>query len=102
MKLLRYGPRGSEKPGLLDSTGTIRDLAGHIPDLGPDELAAGMLARLREIDPTSLPVVPGTPRLGPVLSSVGKFIAIGLNYKDHAAESNMPIPTEPVVFMKAT
>jgi len=102
MKLLRYGHRGCEKPGLLDSAGTIRDLSEHIPDLGPAELAAGVLDRVRSVDPSSLPVVPGTPRIGPILSSVGKFLAIGLNYSDHAAESNMPIPTEPVVFMKAT
>jgi 2,4-didehydro-3-deoxy-L-rhamnonate hydrolase len=102
MKLLRYGPSGREKPGLLDSSGTIRDLSGHIADLGPVELAAGVLTRLQDIDPQSLPVVLGNPRIGPILSSVGKFLAIGLNYSDHAAESNMPIPTEPVVFMKAT
>ena len=102
MKLLRHGPRGLEKPGLLDPSGAIRDLSGHITDLGPEELANGVLNRLRKIDPGSLPVVAGTTRLGPVLSNVGKFIAIGLNYSDHAAESNMPVPTEPVVFMKAT
>jgi 2,4-diketo-3-deoxy-L-fuconate hydrolase len=102
MKLLRYGPSGREKPGLLDQSGNIRDLSGHIADLGPKELADGILRRLAEIDPDSLPVVAGTTRLGPVLSGVGKFIAIGLNYSDHAAESNMPVPTELVVFMKAT
>jgi 2-keto-4-pentenoate hydratase/2-oxohepta-3-ene-1,7-dioic acid hydratase in catechol pathway len=102
MRLLRYGPRGREKPGLLDAAGKIRDLSGHIRDLGPAELAAGVLDRIRVIDPASLPVVQGSPRIGPILSSVGKFLAIGLNYSDHAAESNMPIPTEPVVFMKAT
>lgn len=102
MKLLRYGPRGREKPGLLDSAGTIRDLSAHIPDLGPAELAADAIERLKLLDPASLPPVLGSPRIGPVLSSIGKFIGIGLNYADHAAESNMPIPTEPAVFMKAT
>jgi 2,4-diketo-3-deoxy-L-fuconate hydrolase len=102
MKLLRYGPAGHEKPGLLDPSGTIRDLSGHVRDLGPAELAAGLLHRVRDLDLSSLPVVPGTPRIGPILSSVGKFLAIGLNYSGHAAESNMPIPTEPVMFMKAT
>ncbi len=101
MKLLRYGPRGRERPGILDQSGTIRELTGHVVDFGPAELATDLLYRLRDIDPTALPAVPGIPRIGPVLSSVGKFIAIGLNYRDHAAESNMPIPTEPVVFMKA-
>lgn len=101
MKLLRYGPSGQEKPGLLDSTGVLRDLSNEIADLGPAEVAAD-LARITTLDPSSLPTVPGTPRIGPILSRVGKFIAIGLNYSDHAAESNMPIPSEPVVFMKAT
>jgi len=101
MKLLRYGPPGREKPGLLDEGGIIRDLSAHLADLGPKQLADGSLKRLTELVPSSLPAVPGGVRLGPVLSSVGKFIAIGLNYSDHAAESNMPIPTEPVVFMKA-
>jgi 2,4-diketo-3-deoxy-L-fuconate hydrolase len=101
MKLLRYGPRNREKPGLLDHSGSIRDLSHHIADIGPKELADGTVERLAEIDPASLPVVVGTSRLGPVLSSVGKFIAIGLNYSDHAAESGMPVPAEPVVFMKA-
>jgi 2-keto-4-pentenoate hydratase/2-oxohepta-3-ene-1,7-dioic acid hydratase in catechol pathway len=101
MKLLRYGPAGHEKPGLLDPNGTIRDLSAHVADLSPSTLAAGVLKRLAELDPASLPPVQGTPRLGPILASTGKFIAIGLNYSDHAAESNMAIPTEPVVFMKA-
>jgi 2,4-diketo-3-deoxy-L-fuconate hydrolase len=96
------GPPGRERPGLLDHSGRIRDLSNHIADLGPKGLADGTLRRLAEINPASLPVVAGTTRLGPVLSSVGKFIAIGLNYSDHAAESNMPVPAEPVVFMKAT
>src|SRR5262245_32365617 len=94
MKLLRYGPRGHEKPGLLDSTGIIRDLSTHIPDLGPAELATGAIERLKTLDVASLPTVSGSPRIGPCIGNVGKFIAIGLNYSDHAAESNMPIPTE--------
>jgi 2,4-diketo-3-deoxy-L-fuconate hydrolase len=102
MKLLRYGPRGGERPGILDASGTLRDLSGHIDDLSPAIIAGGDLNRLSGIDLASLPTVSGTPRMGSILSSVGKFIAIGLNYSDHAAESNMPIPTEPVVFMKAT
>jgi 2-keto-4-pentenoate hydratase/2-oxohepta-3-ene-1,7-dioic acid hydratase in catechol pathway len=101
MKLLRYGPRGAEKPGLLDATGTIRDLCGHIPDLGPAELATGAIETIRKLDVASLPAVSGKPRIGPVLSGTGKFIAIGLNFSDHAAESNLPAPTEPVIFMKA-
>jgi len=102
MKLLRYGPPGREKPGLLDPTGTIRDLSDHIGDVGPQELADSALSRLAAIDPAALPVVARDTRLGPALSNVGKFIAIGLNYSDHAAESNMAVPAEPVVFMKAT
>jgi 2-keto-4-pentenoate hydratase/2-oxohepta-3-ene-1,7-dioic acid hydratase in catechol pathway len=101
MKLLRYGPRSQEKPGLLDRSGAIRDLSKHIADLGPDEVTPETLRRLAAIDPASLPVVSTPVRLGSVLSRVDKFIAIGLNYSDHAAESNMPIPKEPVVFTKA-
>jgi 2,4-diketo-3-deoxy-L-fuconate hydrolase len=101
VKLLRYGVVGREKPGLLDSTGVLRDLSTELADLGPVEIAED-LARIASLDPFSLPTVPGTPRIGSILSRVGKFIAIGLNYRDHAAESNMPIPTEPVVFMKTT
>lgn len=102
MKLLRYGSRGHEKPGLLDRTGTLRDLSGHIADLGPSEITPQMLSHLASIDPASLPAVHGVPRIGSILSRVGKFIAIGLNFADHAEESGMPIPAEPIVFMKAT
>jgi 2-keto-4-pentenoate hydratase/2-oxohepta-3-ene-1,7-dioic acid hydratase in catechol pathway len=102
MKLLRYGPPGAEKPGLLDSTGTIRDLSGVVPDLARDALLPQSIDKLRTLDPNSLPRVNGTPRLGPCVGQVGKFICIGLNYADHAAESNMPLPKEPIVFMKAT
>lgn len=101
MKLLRYGPQGSEKPGLLDADGHIRDLSGHLGDITPDALSPESLARLAALDPTSLPLVNGAPRHGVPVAGVGKFIAIGLNYADHAAESNMPIPKEPIVFTKA-
>ncbi|MGY2048506.1 fumarylacetoacetate hydrolase family protein [Methylobacterium sp. JK268] len=101
MKLLRYGPAGQEKPGLLDAEGRIRDLSGHIADIGPDALSPAGLASLARIAPDSLPVVDGSPRHGVPVAGVGKFIAIGLNYADHAAESNLPIPKEPVVFTKA-
>ncbi len=102
MKLLRYGPAGEEKPGLLDSTGAIRDLSGVVPDISRSTLLPDSLDRLRQIDPATLPRVAGTPRLGPCVGQVGKFICVGLNYSDHAAESNMPVPAEPIIFMKAT
>jgi len=102
MKLLRYGDPGSEKPGLLDSSGTIRDLSGAVPDIARGTLLPESLDELRKLDPSSLPRVNGNPRLGPCVGGVGKFICIGLNYADHAAESNMPLPKEPIVFMKAT
>ena len=101
MKLLRYGPAGHEQPGLLDSNGRIRSLAGILPDLTPQHLSPAGLARLAAIDPASLPVATGNPRLGVPFAGTRKFIAIGLNYADHAAESNHPVPTEPVVFTKA-
>ena len=100
MKLLRYGPQGQEKPGLLDADGAIRDLSGHVPDIAGAVLTD--LDRLAQIDPASLPKVEGTPRLGPCVAGTGKFICIGLNYADHAAESGLQVPPEPVVFMKAT
>lgn len=102
MKLLRYGSQGLEKPGALDPNGRIRDLSGVIPDLAGESLLPKSLERLRNINLTSLPLVEGHPRLGPCVFNVGKFICIGLNYSDHAAESGMPVPREPVVFMKAT
>ncbi len=101
MKLLRYGPAGHEQPGLLDAQGRLRSLTGLLADLGPAQLAPASLAHLAEIDPATLPVVPGHPRLGVPVSGTRKFLAIGLNYADHAAESNLPIPSEPVVFTKA-
>ena len=101
MKLLRYGPAGHEQPGLLDANGRIRSLAANIPDLTPQHLSPAALKRLAAIDPASLPVATGSPRLGVPFAGSRKFIAIGLNYADHAAESNLAIPTEPVVFTKA-
>ncbi len=102
MKLLRYGPPGQEKPGLLDATGTLRDLSGVIPDLTGAQLGDATLSRIRALDPASLPPVPGTPRIGPCVGAVGKFICIGLNYADHAAEAGMALPAEPIIFAKAT
>lgn len=102
MKLLRYGPKGQEKPGLVDTDGKIRDLSAHVDDIAGDALSDASLARLRAIDPATLPVVEGEPRTGACVGRVGKMVCIGLNYADHAAESNMPIPSEPVVFNKWT
>ena len=102
MKLLRFGPQGQEKPGLLDASGTIRDLSGIVDDIAGSVLSDASLARLREIDPSTLPAVTGQTRIGPCVGRVGKFVCIGLNYADHAAESGLPVPTEPVVFNKWT
>ncbi|MBI6620858.1 ureidoglycolate lyase [Pseudomonas corrugata] len=102
MKLLRYGEKGSEKPGLLDDDNQVRDLSGHVPDIAANVLAPESLAKLATIDPRSLPVVAGQPRIGPCVGQVGKFICIGLNYADHAAESNMEVPKEPIIFNKWT
>ena len=102
MKLLRYGSKGSERPGLLDEGKTIRDLSDVIPDISGAALSPESLARLLALDPRTLPAVNGTPRMGPCVGSVGKFVCIGLNYSDHAAESGMAVPKEPVLFMKAT
>lgn len=102
MKLLRHGPLGQEKPGILAGDGTMRDLSAHVDDIGGAAISDAGLARLAQIDPASLPVVaPGT-RLGACVAGTGKFICIGLNYADHAAESGMDVPPEPVIFMKAT
>ncbi|MGJ7544203.1 ureidoglycolate lyase [Variovorax sp. LT1R16] len=102
MKLLRYGPPGREKPGLLDAAGTLRDLSAHIADVDGSVLDAATLARLRALDPAGLPAVDGSPRLGACVANIGKFVCIGLNYADHAAESGMAVPAEPVVFGKWT
>lgn len=102
MKLLRYGEKGSEKPGLLDADNQIRDLSGHVPDIAGQALSLDSLAALAAIDPHSLPIVAGQPRIGACVGQVGKFICIGLNYADHAAESNMDVPTEPIIFNKWT
>lgn len=102
MKLLRYGPEGQEKPGILDGEGRIRDLSGHVPDIAGDALTPEALAKLAALDLNALPLVEGAPRLGACVGQVRKFIAIGLNYADHAAESGMAVPSEPVVFNKWT
>ncbi|SAL61835.1 5-carboxymethyl-2-hydroxymuconate delta-isomerase [Caballeronia arvi] len=102
MKLLRYGPKGQEKPGLLDAEGKIRDLSKVVDDIAGATLTEAGLARLRAVDVATLPVVDGTPRIGPCVGRVGKMVCIGLNYADHAAESNLPVPTEPVIFNKWT
>ena len=102
MKLLRYGPPGAEKPGLIDKDGAIRDLSGVVPDIAGETLLPDAMARIQGLDPASLPAVEGEPRLGPCVGGVGKFVCIGLNYTDHAKEAGMPIPEEPVLFMKAT
>ena len=102
MKLVRYGKPGKEKPGLIDSNGRLRDLSAVVADIGPDQLGDAALARLRKLKTDTLPLVKGSPRMGCPVAGIGKFIAIGLNYADHAAEAGMPIPAEPIVFMKAT
>lgn len=102
MKLVRYGKPGEEKPGLLDSDGAIRDLSGEVADIAGDVLLPDSLKRLSALDPASLAKVDGQPRFGPCVAGTGKFICIGLNFADHAAESGMAVPSEPVIFMKAT
>ena len=101
MKLLRYGPAGEEKPGVLDAAGRMRDLSGVIPDLTPDAISDSGLSRLRAIAPESLPLVEGTPRIGVPVAGIRQLLAIGLNYRQHAIEAGMAIPDEPVVFFKA-
>ncbi len=101
MKLLRYGDAGAEKPGMLDADGTLRDLSGVVDDIAGDVLSDEGLAKLRDIDPASLPKVDGNPRLGPCVGNIGKFCCIGLNYSDHAAETGAAIPEHPILFMKA-
>ena len=101
MKLLRFGPPGREKPGILDAEGRIRDLSKVVPDLAGDALSPSGLAKIKKAAAGKLPVVKGKPRIGPCVGRVGNFIAIGLNYSDHAAETGMPIPKEPIIFNKA-
>jgi 2-keto-4-pentenoate hydratase/2-oxohepta-3-ene-1,7-dioic acid hydratase in catechol pathway len=102
MKLLRYGPAGQEKPGLLNRDGRIRDLSGAVRDIDAEALGPASLDRLRRLDPASLPLVAGSPRLGPCVARVSKIVAIGLNYRLHAQETGAAIPSEPIFFMKAT
>ena len=101
MKLLRYGPKGAEKPGLLDDDGRIRDLSNQVTDIDGSVLAPERLAALGKLDAKTLPLVEGSPRMGPPVAGIGKIIAIGLNYSDHAKESGMELPKEPVMFTKA-
>lgn len=101
MRLLRYGPSGRERPGIVDADGRLRALSGKVADIGPEQLSAQGLESLRSLDPASLPLVEGDPRIGVPVAGSRKFIAIGLNYADHAAETHQPAPAEPVVFLKA-
>ena len=101
MKLLRFGPAGAEKPGMLDDAGVLRDLSGVVDDIAGDVLSDAGLAKLRALDPETLPAVTGDPRLGPCVGDIGKFCCIGLNYSDHAKESGLPEPDHPILFMKA-
>jgi 2-keto-4-pentenoate hydratase/2-oxohepta-3-ene-1,7-dioic acid hydratase in catechol pathway len=102
VRLCRYGTPGREKPGLFDPAGKLRDLSNVIPDLTPDTLAPEALAKLVALRPESLPLVGGNPRMGVPVNGISKYIAIGLNYSDHAKEANMRVPSEPIIFMKAT
>ncbi|MEL0061929.1 MAG: fumarylacetoacetate hydrolase family protein, partial [Candidatus Puniceispirillum sp.] len=102
MRLVRYGVAGKESPGLIDADGVLRDLSAHIADIDGAMLNDAGLDRLRALDPASLPAVDGSPRIGPCVGGVGKFICIGLNFHDHARETGLPIPEHPIVFMKAT
>jgi 2-keto-4-pentenoate hydratase/2-oxohepta-3-ene-1,7-dioic acid hydratase in catechol pathway len=101
MKLVRFGPAGREKPGIIDAAGRIRDLSGVVDDIAGETLSPKGLAKIRKANVDKLPLVKGTPRLGPCVGKVGNYIAIGLNYADHAAEAGMPIPKEPIIFSKA-
>lgn len=102
MKLVRYGQKGAERPGIFDANGSIRDVSAHIADWNGDALSSDKLKEMAALDLSELPVVEGNPRIGPCVGNVGKLICTGLNYADHAAESNMDLPTEPLLFMKAT
>ena len=102
VKLIRWGPAGQEKPGLIDADGGVRDLSGEVGDIAGDALLPESIERLKGLDPASLPKVDGEPRLGPCVGGVGKIMAIGLNYLDHAAEAGLDVPPEPILFLKAT
>ncbi|WBU56144.1 fumarylacetoacetate hydrolase family protein [Paracoccus sediminicola] len=102
MKLLRYGAPGAERPGMIDAQGRIRDLSGHVDDISGANIDPARLRDIAEIDPSTLPLVEGDPRLGPCVAGTGKFICIGLNYSDHAAETGAEVPKEPIIFMKAS
>ena len=102
MKLLRYGEAGRERPGMIDADGNIRDLSAHVTDIAGSGISPESLKKLASVDPKSLPLVDGNPRLGPCVAGTGKFICIGLNYSDHAAETGAAVPSEPIIFMKAT
>jgi 2-keto-4-pentenoate hydratase/2-oxohepta-3-ene-1,7-dioic acid hydratase in catechol pathway len=102
MKLVRYGKPGKEKPGLIDAEGKVRDLSGHVDDIGGEAISPKSLSKLKKLKTADLPLVKGNPRFGPCVTGTGKFICIGLNYADHAAESGLKVPPEPVMFMKAT
>jgi 2-keto-4-pentenoate hydratase/2-oxohepta-3-ene-1,7-dioic acid hydratase in catechol pathway len=102
MKLLRYGDIGNEKPGILDNEGKIRDLSSHIPDINGDTISENSLNKIASINISSLPIIPDGTRLGSCVGNSGKFLCIGLNYSDHAAESGLPVPSEPILFAKAT
>jgi len=102
VKLLRYGPKGREKPGILDKDGKIRDLSAHVPDIAGTALQPDSLKKLAALNPAELPLASGELRIGPCVGKIGKFVCIGLNYADHAAETGAPIPKEPIIFMKAT
>ncbi|MFV2091465.1 MAG: fumarylacetoacetate hydrolase family protein [Hyphomicrobiales bacterium] len=101
MKLVRYGEAGAEQPGMIDDDGNIRALAGHVGDIDAASIGADVLDRIARLDPASLPLVEGAPRIGPCVGNIGKIIAIGLNYSDHAAETGLALPSEPVIFSKA-
>jgi 2-keto-4-pentenoate hydratase/2-oxohepta-3-ene-1,7-dioic acid hydratase in catechol pathway len=102
MKLVRYGNKGSERPGMLDARGALRDLSGVVRDIDGPTLSSASLEALRRLDPAALPLISENQRLAPCVGAVGKFVCVGLNYSDHAAESGMEVPMEPVLFMKAT
>ena len=101
MKLVRYGADGAEKPGLIDANGELRDLSGHVTDIGGADLSDATMARLRALDSATVPKVSGAPRIGPCVGNIGKFLCIGLNYSDHAAETGAAIPEHPILFFKA-